>query len=104
MTSLRGGAAPEASSAVGGSGGIAVSRVRRGVLSRAQAAACTNPASAAGGTLTPTRMAGETPLHVGGRTMITRTPDRHEDAAVDAAHRACEHNDTRTSGRQRPFV
>src|SRR3954465_6944681 len=56
MTSLRGGAAPEASSAVAGSGGMAVSSVSRARWSRASAAAWATAASASGEPSTATRM------------------------------------------------
>src|SRR3954454_25229372 len=56
MTSLRGGAAPEASSAVAGSGGIAGSSGSRARWAQASAAAWATAASASGEPSTATRM------------------------------------------------
>src|SRR3954451_12191317 len=75
MTSLRGGAAPEASSAVAGSGGMAVSSVSRARWSRASATAWATAASASGEPSTATRMLRYTLDIVRPSTMIGAVQD-----------------------------
>src|SRR3954454_2096928 len=75
MTSLRGGAAPEAKSAVAGSGGMAVRRVSRARWSRASAAAWTSAASASGEPSTATRILRYTLLIVRPGTILGAAQD-----------------------------